>query len=478
MRECYAELHRDPLVCPIADWRDAFFPDPQCRRRRPGKVGGLAGMARLSAASPRLARRSDRHPEPFSPCAVISRARSCFCAPMLFSTRTREMEPASTDLDPWDQPPEAAPPISVQTLIERASRLVQLGDAVHGRGPERSARPHRRRVAHAAGSPRSAGDLLDRDRGGPSCANGWRPWLNATSMFAASGRSSIWCSPSWSAPCWFRLLTDPRGLSVLDVYDCRDFLRMNGGLGAVVEFGVRARPLRSRSRLRRRRSGPAGHRRGGKGSGTSCGCSSPTAGRSSGRCARGMGDCVFAPFYETLKRRGVRFEFFHRLENVRLASPDKTASGQRPYVEALEFDVQAEIVGGGEYQPLIDVKGVPCWPSSPDFAQLTDGAGLEQEGRRVRVTLGQAQGRNQNLERDAGFRFRRARSQRRRDSVRVQGDRRARDARWRQMVANVKTVATQSFQVWMNEENVDTWLDRGAAHAVGLHQAVSTPGPT
>src|SRR5579863_1710135 len=28
MRECYAELGRDPRKCPIADWRDAFFPAP------------------------------------------------------------------------------------------------------------------------------------------------------------------------------------------------------------------------------------------------------------------------------------------------------------------------------------------------------------------------------------------------------------------------------------------------------------------
>src|SRR5260370_33230899 len=28
MRECYAELDRDPAQCRIADWRDAFFPSP------------------------------------------------------------------------------------------------------------------------------------------------------------------------------------------------------------------------------------------------------------------------------------------------------------------------------------------------------------------------------------------------------------------------------------------------------------------
>ena len=33
LRECYAELDRDPHTCRIADWRDAFFPDPFLEKR-------------------------------------------------------------------------------------------------------------------------------------------------------------------------------------------------------------------------------------------------------------------------------------------------------------------------------------------------------------------------------------------------------------------------------------------------------------
>ena len=33
-----------------------------------------------------------------------------------------------------------------------------------------------------------------------------------------------------------------------------------------------------------------------------------------------MGDVVFAPFYEVLVRRGVKFHFFHRLTNVKLCA--------------------------------------------------------------------------------------------------------------------------------------------------------------
>jgi uncharacterized protein with NAD-binding domain and iron-sulfur cluster len=162
----------------------------------------------------------------------------------------------------------------------------------------------------------------------------------------------------------------------------------------------------------------------------------------------GMGDCVFAPFYETLKRRGVRFEFFHRLENVRLA---ETPPGVRAYVEALEFDVQAKIASGAEYNPLIDVKGAPCWPASPDFAQLENGETLKRDGRRFESHWDRHKAGSKTLKVTRDF-----------DFVvlgvsigaipHVCREIVARDPRWRAMIDNVKTVATQSFQVWMRED--------------------------
>src|SRR6185436_2469088 len=98
------------------------------------------------------------------------------------------------------------------------------------------------------------------------------------------------------------------------------------------------------------------------------------------RMTAGMGDVVFAPLYEVLKRRGVSFRFFHRLRDVGLASADKVPPGERGWVERLTFDVQAEVKGGGDYHPLVDVHGLPCWPSEPDYQQLVDGERLEREG--------------------------------------------------------------------------------------------------
>ena len=78
------------------------------------------------------------------------------------------------------------------------------------------------------------------------------------------------------------------------------------------------------------------------------------------RMQAGMGDAVFAPLYQVLARRGVRFAFFHRVEHVGL-----DAGG----VSTLRMTVQATLAQA-DYRPLIDVKGLPCWPDTPDYGQI------------------------------------------------------------------------------------------------------------
>ena len=82
----------------------------------------------------------------------------------------------------------------------------------------------------------------------------------------------------------------------------------------------------------------------------------------------GMGDTVFAPLYEVLKRRGVKFRFFHRALELKTNGQGRVAS--------IRIGRQADVIGGVEYQPLKDVKGLPCWPSEPRLGQLVQGPGL------------------------------------------------------------------------------------------------------
>ncbi len=90
----------------------------------------------------------------------------------------------------------------------------------------------------------------------------------------------------------------------------------------------------------------------------------------------GMGDTVFAPLYEVLSRRGVKFAFFHRAESVAL-SADKTQ------VQTITFAVQAHVKGDGEYRPLVDVKALPCWPDRPLYDQLVEGSAIKAGGHEL-----------------------------------------------------------------------------------------------
>jgi uncharacterized protein with NAD-binding domain and iron-sulfur cluster len=83
----------------------------------------------------------------------------------------------------------------------------------------------------------------------------------------------------------------------------------------------------------------------------------------------GMGDTIFGPFYEVLRDRGVRFEFFREVTDLEL-------SADRSTVDGIRVVHQAEVVAGATYEPLVDVADLPCWPSEPCWDQLVDGAAL------------------------------------------------------------------------------------------------------
>jgi uncharacterized protein with NAD-binding domain and iron-sulfur cluster len=128
------------------------------------------------------------------------------------------------------------------------------------------------------------------------------------------------------------------------------------------------------------------------------------------------------------------------------------------------------------------VAGLPCWPSTPDFSQLVDGASMKEEGRRFESHWDRRKVETKTLRVTRDFDF----------VVLGVGvgaipfvcrEILERDARWREMVTNVKTVATQAFQIWMNEDMAslgwvdppatlsafakpfDTWADMGHAIA-------------
>lgn len=84
--------------------------------------------------------------------------------------------------------------------------------------------------------------------------------------------------------------------------------------------------------------------------------------------AGGLGEALFAPLYRVLRDRGVEFRFFHKLKLLRPA-PGRAA------VAELVLGRQIELApGSADYEPLIKVKGLPCWPSRPLYDQIVLGS--------------------------------------------------------------------------------------------------------
>ena len=77
----------------------------------------------------------------------------------------------------------------------------------------------------------------------------------------------------------------------------------------------------------------------------------------------GMGDTVFGPIYEVLKRRGVRFHFFHKVLNLTPGTADSAKVVDR-------IELQQQVTGTEGYAPLRPVQGLDCWPSTPRYELL------------------------------------------------------------------------------------------------------------
>jgi uncharacterized protein with NAD-binding domain and iron-sulfur cluster len=164
--------------------------------------------------------------------------------------------------------------------------------------------------------------------------------------------------------------------------------------------------------------------------------------------AAGTGDTMIAPLYEVLKRRGVKFEFFRKVEELTLTAP----GGE---IASVRMGVQATLKGGREYQPLVPIefaKGkLPCWPDRPLYEQLEEGDELKR--REIDLESWWTPWRapyEQVLEHGKDF-----------DTVVLAisigalpficRQLIARQPKWQAMIENVKTVQTQAMQIWLTK---------------------------
>jgi uncharacterized protein with NAD-binding domain and iron-sulfur cluster len=120
-------------------------------------------------------------------------------------------------------------------------------------------------------------------------------------------------------------------------------------------------------------------------------------------------------------------------------------------VRALEFDIQARTPNGAEYDPLVVVEGVESWPAEPDYSQLEDGGRLKDEACDFEAHWDLRRTEEKTLRVTKDFDF---------VVLAVGGGAVAfltkelaeRHQRWRLMLDNLKTVATQAFQLWLKED--------------------------
>jgi uncharacterized protein with NAD-binding domain and iron-sulfur cluster len=200
----------------------------------------------------------------------------------------------------------------------------------------------------------------------------------------------------------------------------------------------------------------------------------------------GCGEALVAPLYEVLRKRGVKFEFFSKVEHLGVGND------HGPVVDSIRIQRQVELIDPTRgYEPLFDVKGVPCWPAEPLWSQIAGADTLQDVDLESDWVPWQGVGTT-TLRRGVDF-----------DHVllaislgalpKICADLIAASPAWQAMVEAVPTVRTQALQVWVNRdleslgwtgpnapvgtgvEPIDTWADMGQLTARESWPATNTP---
>jgi uncharacterized protein with NAD-binding domain and iron-sulfur cluster len=162
----------------------------------------------------------------------------------------------------------------------------------------------------------------------------------------------------------------------------------------------------------------------------------------------GMGDVVIAPLYQALEKRGVRFEFFHRVDQLHLDVCRQT-------IDAVTMGRQVRLADDkDDYQPLTTVRGLPVFPDAPLADQVVAKAGIddleshfaERDDVDTRVLRRGVDFDHVVLATSLGM------------IEYVAAELIADRPEWLDMTTHLRTVATQAFQLWLRpEESLLGW---------------------
>ena len=159
----------------------------------------------------------------------------------------------------------------------------------------------------------------------------------------------------------------------------------------------------------------------------------------------GMGDTIFGPMYEVLLKRGVEFKMFNWVSKLGVADDDNV-------IDSIE--VIAQVDPTQDYPFLVDVGGLPCWPSQPAWDHIVDGDRLRASGVDLEQTANPLKRKPTVLRRGVDF-----------DQVvlgisvgglqPVCADLAKRNPRFQAMLDNLTTVGTRAVQVWSGKSTGD-----------------------
>lgn len=465
MRECYTERNQAFPNCRFASWHDAFQPAPDVGVADIESNGWAFWLAHFPPGKGEPGDPSSD--DPFTVVAYL-RQSVMLIGELLRSAATKEAVPEVKGSDAHPEQP-ALGPESIASSISALLRYGQLGTSAA--------------ILEAAHLLQSAADIfLPQFFSG--IASPVVQLIDALAVVARNNLSSLVGNDRELRRVWqvidlilavlrgsvrFGLAVDPRGFDAINDYDWRDWLRMNGASEESVNSGF-MRGIYDLvfafegGDIRRPRLAAGVALRG------AMRMFFTYRGSLFWRMNAGMGDVVFAPLYQTLKKRGVKFRFFHRLRNVGLG-PEQ--NGELSYVESLQFDVQARVTGNREYQPLIDINNLPSWPSQPDYGQLVNGDELNRDGRAFECAWENRRAGSKKLTVGKDF-----------DMVvlgvsvavlaEVARELMEREPRWRDMVHHVKTVPTQVFQLWMRESTAELGWPHPPANLSGFVEPFDT----
>lgn len=165
--------------------------------------------------------------------------------------------------------------------------------------------------------------------------------------------------------------------------------------------------------------------------------------------AHGTGDTVVAPLYTVLAQRGVRFEFFHKVESLSLG-----ADGRR--VAQIKLRQQASTRSGQPYEPLEHGH----WPAAPRVGELVEGDAIARLPPDELESYWSKWQADKTCTLDEGRDF---------DEVVlaislgalpfVCDDLIQADPAWAAMVRHVKTVETQSLQLWFDRTSEELGIN-------------------